>query len=195
MPSGNFAATLLFRPDCDPATAALRSFLAAIALRQTLAMTASPKALSLKWPNDVLLNGGKVAGILLESSGSGGRVDWLAIGIGVNLMAAPGADEVEPEATPPVSLFGETGTRVAAEDFLFWLASHFDHLEQLFQRFGFDPIRRLWLRNAARLGQPVRARTSTTEHHGTFETLDGDGNLVLSTAKGRIAVPAADIYF
>ncbi|MCL4157230.1 UNVERIFIED_CONTAM: hypothetical protein GTU68_048941, partial [Idotea baltica] len=84
-PRGNFAATLLLRLDDDPAQAALRSFSMAFALLQTLAMTVPKEKLSLKWPNDVLLDGGKVAGILLEANGQAGRVNWLSIGVGVNL--------------------------------------------------------------------------------------------------------------
>ena len=192
---GNFAATLFYRPDCNAQTAALRTFVAANALFWALAMEARSDRLSLKWPNDVLLNGGKVAGILLESSGTGEKVDWLAIGIGVNLAAAPAAESLEPDALPPVSLKQETAQTISPEDFLFWLASHFADQERMFGEFGFDPIRRLWLQHAARLGEPIKARTSREEFTGTFETVDEAGQLVLRTAKGQVAIPAGDVFF
>ena len=194
-PPGNFAATLFLRPNCDAQDAALRSFTAAYALYQTLALSAQDNALALKWPNDVLLNGGKVAGILLESSGQSTRVDWISIGIGVNLLSAPSAGEVETGAVIPVSVHEETGQTIAPEEFLAFLAGHFASLEEVFQKFGFDPIRRLWLKQAARLGEVITARTSQDEITGTFETIDDTGQLVLRTAKGQVHVAAADVFF
>ncbi len=195
-PQGNFGATLMMRPDGPPERAALRSFVAALALYDALrAATGTAGVLALKWPNDVLLNGGKVAGILLESAGAGRGVAWLAIGFGVNLAAAPAANEVEPGAARPVSLLGETGMSVAPEAFLDLLAPAFARWEDQFASFGFDPIRNAWLARAARRGERVTARTGTRTHEGRFETLDESGALVLATARGRLAIPAADVYF
>ncbi|MCV2869801.1 biotin--[acetyl-CoA-carboxylase] ligase [Defluviimonas sp. WL0002] len=195
-PEGNFAATLVMRPAGDPAQSALRSFVAALALADALALVMGPGAvLSLKWPNDVLLNGGKVAGILLESTGAGAGVTHLAIGIGVNLVAAPPIEAVEPGALPPVSVLGETGLRIAPEEFLTYLAAAFARWESQFSTFGFAPIRNAWLSRAARLGQPVTARTMTETIEGTFDTLGEDGALILATPQGRRAIPAADVFF
>lgn len=193
-PKGNFAATLLLRVNDDPAQAALRSFSMAVALRQTLAMSVPPEQLSLKWPNDVLLGGGKVAGILLEAIGQGGRVDWVSIGVGVNLVAAPTPDQVEDGAFRPVAV-ADYGTPPSPQDFLFWLASHFADQERLFKDFGFDPIRRLWLQHAARLGETITARLPHEDITGRFDTLDESGYLVLNTAKGPRHIAAADVYF
>ncbi len=195
-PQGNFAATLVMRPSEPPERVALRSFVAALALRDACILaTGRPAAFTLKWPNDVLLNGGKVAGILLESTGAGGTVSHIAIGIGVNLIAAPPKTAVEAGALPPVSLHGGTGVRVAPEEFLDLLAPCYAARETQFTTLGFDPIREAWLAAAARLGQPIRARTMTEDHHGTFETVDADGALVLKTANGRVTLPAADVFF
>lgn len=195
-PRGNFHATLAMQPDGPPDRAALRSFVAALALRDALAaVTGLPQALALKWPNDVLLNGAKVAGILLESAGAGRGVALLAVGVGVNLIAAPDAALLEPGAVPPVSLLAETGLRLTPEAFLAHLAPAFARWEALFQARGFAPLRAAWLSHAARLGQPIRARTGTTEHAGVFETIDTTGALILSTPRGRQAIPAAEIFF
>ncbi len=191
-PSGNFAATLVLRPAETPDVVALRSFVTALALFDAfVALTGRAEAFALKWPNDVLMHGGKLAGILLESAGSGARVDMLSIGIGVNLVAAPAAAEVEPGAVAPVSL----GADVSQEDFLGELAAHYAIWETRFVTYGFAPIREAWLARAARLGEVVTARTMQESFVGTFEDVDAQGNLVLATAKGRLAIPAADVFF
>jgi BirA family biotin operon repressor/biotin-[acetyl-CoA-carboxylase] ligase len=175
----------------SPADAALRSFVASLALREAfVAVTGQEDAFALKWPNDVLLKGGKVAGILLETLG-----DYLAIGIGVNLVHAPGADQVEAGAVTPVSLSGATGITVAPEVFLDALAAAFARLETQFTTYGFAPIRTAWLSHAARIGEVVTARTMRDETVGVFEDVDAQGNLILRTRQGRVAITAADVYF
>lgn len=175
---------------------ALRSFVAALALRDALiAVTGVAQPFALKWPNDVLCNGGKIAGILLESASAAGGVAHLVIGIGVNLIAAPDASQIEAGAVPPVSLLAETGKRVTPERFLDTLAPAFSGWEAVFTAQGFAPVRAAWLEGAAHLGRPIRARTGNATHHGTFQTIDESGALILTTAGGRLAIPAADVFF
>ena len=192
-PAGNFAATLVLKPEGGPGDAALRSFVAANALYETLARKVDKAHLSLKWPNDVLLDGRKVAGILLESSGSGGHLDWLAIGIGVNLVETPPSD---PDvAFAPISLADVTGNVISPESFLDDLALHFAEEEARFQAEGFEPVRLAWLSRAARLGEEITARTTREEFVGTFQTIDETGQLVLLGKAGQVAIPAADVFF
>ncbi len=190
-PVGNFAATLVMRPGGGPELAALRSFIASLALFDTIvAVTGRATGLALKWPNDVLLNGGKLAGILLESAGEN-----LSIGIGVNLLNTPARADVEPRAVPPVSLVSETGAQVTPEEFLDALAPAFARYETQFTTYGFAPIRSAWLSRAAKLGEVITARTGSAKHTGTFETIDETGALVISTAKGPQSIPAGEVYF
>ena len=192
-PPGNLNATLIFRPEATAAEAAKRTFLAANALYAALAIYVPAEKLSLKWPNDVLLSGGKVAGILLESSGQGPFVDWLSIGIGVNLRHVP--DGVTDAAFAPTSLMAEGGWEVETGDFLATLADAYATQEAKLLRLGFDRIRDDWLANAARLGEVITARTGREEISGTFDTIDEDGNLVLITGTGPRAIAAADVFF
>ena len=189
-PPGNFAASLLIRPGDPPARLALRSFVAGLALHDALsALTGLAAPFSLKWPNDVLLNGGKLSGILLETAPNGA----LIVGIGVNLRVAPPADA---EALfPPVALRTETGIDLPAERLLDHLAPAFAQWEDRLRRYGFEPVRDAFLARAARLGAPIQARTPTRVYEGRFDTIDADGALVLATADGRVSVPAADVFF
>ena len=195
-PEGNFAATLVMPLNGAAELAALRSFVAALALFDALvAVTGRAEAFALKWPNDVLLNGGKLAGILLESAGAGGRISHVAIGFGVNLRGAPDPDTLEPGALRPVSLLSEAGTDVAPEAFLDLLAPAFARHEAQLVTYGFAPVRAAWLSRAARLGEVITARTGREEVEGRFETVDAAGNLVLSTPRGRVTFSAADVFF
>jgi BirA family transcriptional regulator, biotin operon repressor / biotin---[acetyl-CoA-carboxylase] ligase len=191
---GNFAASLLMRPPGGPREAALRSFTASLGLFDALVLaTGRPDLFTLKWPNDVLLNGAKLAGILLETAGSEGA--GVAIGIGVNLAAAPDAAQLEPGALPPVSLAEATGIAMAPEDFLDLLAPAVAHWEERLVDEGFQPVRAAWLARAARIGQTLTARLPGREITGIFETVDESGAIVLAGPEGRVALPAADIHF
>ena len=191
-PEGNFAATLIWPSSASVSERALRSFVAALALRDAfVAATDMPDTFQLKWPNDVLLNGGKVAGILLESNDA-----HLAIGFGVNLLAAPDPGMIETGAVPPASLAEKTGYRLSPEQFLDHLAPAYAAREAEFTTYGFQPILNDWLAHAARLGQEIKVRTNADKTmSGIFETVDKDGMLVLNTPIERLRIAAADVFF
>jgi len=195
-PRGNFHATLVLKPAEPPETLALRSFAAALALRDALGqLTGLPDCFSLKWPNDVLLNGGKLAGILLESSGLGTPEPVLCIGIGVNLIAAPDPARLDPGAVPPVALLAATGHRIAPEAFLAALAPAYAAREAVLRTEGFGPLRAAWLAHAARRGEVIRARTGDQTREGIFDSIDAQGNLILRMAHATVAIPAAEVFF
>jgi BirA family transcriptional regulator, biotin operon repressor / biotin---[acetyl-CoA-carboxylase] ligase len=195
-PRGNFYGTFVMNPTEEAERVALRSFAAALALRDALvSVTGLPGSFALKWPNDVLLNGGKVAGILLESAALGSPSATLCIGIGVNLITAPDPAAIEPGAVLPVSLLAETGLRIMPDAFLAALAPAYAHWEKTFTAEGFAPLREAWLANAARLGEVIRARTGGEEREGVFDTIDIHGNLILKMTAGVVAISAADVFF
>lgn len=189
--SGNLYATLLLRPAGGAAEASLLSFAACLSIAELFEAAGGRAAL--KWPNDALLNGGKAAGVLLEGSGRGAAMDWLAVGCGVNLVshpeAAPGA------AHPPTDLLAETGRRLAPEAALAILAAALEGWRRRLAAEGFAPLRDAWLARAARLGQPIEARLPRESVKGLFEDVDAEGALVLRTATGLRRIHAADIYF
>lgn len=191
MPAGNFAATLIHRPEATLAEAARRSFMAANALFEALALSVDRQRLAQKWPNDVLLDGGKIAGILLESGARGQYVDWLAIGIGVNLKSAP---VVRGAVFAPVALSGAQDD-IGPEAFLTRLADCYATQEDKLATFGFARIREDWLRHAARLGEEITVTTAQTTVKGIFDTVDPAGNLILQTTDGTKIISAAEIHF
>ena len=195
-PAGNFAATLVLRPEGGPERAALHSFVAALALAEALAGVAPDADIALKWPNDVLLDGGKISGILLESTGTGQNLAHLAIGIGVNLAHAPPPEMLEPGALRPTTLAEATGMPPPSpEAFLDRLAPVFVRWQARLAAEGFAPIRAAWMERAARLGQQVTARTGRETLTGRFDGIDATGALLLAMPQGTRTIPAADIHF
>ncbi|MEM7179118.1 MAG: biotin--[acetyl-CoA-carboxylase] ligase [Pseudomonadota bacterium] len=195
MPPGNLAATLLDFPGHGVSAAGLRSFTASLAVADLLGRLAPGAGIGLKWPNDVLLNGGKVSGILLESASSGGSLAWLATGIGVNLAAAPDPGAIAPGTAPPTSVVAEGGRLCPSEEALTLLAAALAHWESRLHDEGFAPVRAAWLARAARLGEPIVARLPDREVRGTFEDVDDAGALVLRTPTGCERIAAADVFF
>ena len=189
-PAGNFAASLLFPPGGDIAHAPLRGFVAGLALLDALSALAALDAgrLRLKWPNDLLLDGGKLAGILVEGAGQG----RLIVGIGVNLTAAP--DPQPGAAFAPVAL-ASACPPPAPETLLAHLAPAFARREAQLLAEGFGALRADWLARAAGIGGPILARLPDREVAGIFETLDPTGALILRRPDGVAEVIAAgDIH-
>ncbi|WP_299358725.1 biotin--[acetyl-CoA-carboxylase] ligase [uncultured Paracoccus sp.] len=196
MPQGNLAATFIFTPEAPADRVAQLSFVAAVALHDTLRQVVGPtQRLAIKWPNDVLLNDRKVAGILLESVGAGQRVRAVAIGVGVNLAAAPDPGLLQDATVPPGSVHAETGVVITPDDCLDLLAQGFDRWLAAWQTHGFTSVRAAWLARAARLGQTITARCGPSTHAGRFDDIDDTGALIMTTPAGRQVISAADVHF
>ncbi|MEM9046024.1 MAG: biotin--[acetyl-CoA-carboxylase] ligase [Pseudomonadota bacterium] len=192
MAPGNLAATLLTFPSYSPEQAGLRSFVAALAVADLFAALAVVDV-RMKWPNDVILRGGKGAGILLESASNANGLAWLAVGIGVNLISVP--EEVEPGTLPPTSVVGVGGMRTGQDEALAILATAWDHWDKRLEEEGFEPIRTTWLSRAARVGEEIEARLPDRSVTGVFEDVDETGALVLRTPTGVERITAADVFF
>ena len=191
-PVGNLAATLLLRPARSPAEAAQLSFVAALSASDMVQSFAPGMRVAVKWPNDVLADGKKIAGILLESaSRGGGPLDWLAVGIGVNLAYHPEGTEF-----PATSLADLCEAVPPARDALLRLASHWAKWYEDWRVQGFAPIRDAWLARAAQIGGRIRARLQNEETSGVFEGIDETGALILRETQDRTRVIAAgEVFF
>ena len=187
---GNFAATYLMPIAGDLSNVALHSFVASLALRDAFVQAmGQPERFRLKWPNDVLMDGGKLAGILLETCGVG--PSHLCIGIGVNLAIAPEAAKIERTSTAPQHLNGQ----ITPSDFLTLLAHFFSIRVDQFNTHGFTATRADWLKDAAKLGEIITARMPHTEITGKFVTVDEGGGVVLQAGSDQHVIHAADIFF
>ncbi|MEM8625414.1 MAG: biotin--[acetyl-CoA-carboxylase] ligase [Pseudomonadota bacterium] len=193
---GNLFASLLIRPAMTPDQAALVSFAACLSVADLVDAVLGPAAATLKWPNDVLARGRKISGILLESSASHGSLDWLVIGIGVNLIAKPEAGALRQGGTPATSLAEEGGAALSPIEALETLSASLTHWLALLAREGFGPVRAAWLSRASHLGCTIGAGLPTERLEGIFEDVDATGSLVLRTPDDqRRVIPAADVYF
>jgi BirA family biotin operon repressor/biotin-[acetyl-CoA-carboxylase] ligase len=180
---GNLAATLLLRPQV--AQVAQLSFAAALAVSDMVAAFAPHAAITVKWPNDVLAEGRKIAGILLEA-GPG----WLAVGMGVNLVAAPENTEF------PAIALADLGVAPPSRDTaLAVIANRFAHWYDAWMEDGFEPLRTAWLARAGGLGGPIRARLPHEERSGVFEGIDANGALLLNEHGLVRPISAGEVFF
>jgi len=193
-PEGNLYCSLLLRPELPPADAAQLSFIAALAIAEALdGVLASPSRLAFKWPNDVLLDGRKVAGILLESSGGRkGRLDWLVVGCGLNIRHFPATSG----GYPATSLAAAGFDRVTIGDLLAAFVGAFERWRARWQDSGIGPVRDAWLARAAQIGGEIAVRLPDSELRGRFTGLDPSGALQLDLPDGsRQTVTAGDVFF
>lgn len=193
-PPGNLYLSLVLRPDCTPAEAAQLGFVAALGVGDGVGSVAPPMVeVHYKWPNDVLFNGRKGAGILLESNMSpDGGLDWLVLGIGVNLRSHP--EDTEFEATS--LCFEGAPPELSAVDLLEAFARHFLSWVNRWLEDGFAPIRKRWLDHAHGLGEQIRVRLPNETLTGRFHDLDERGALLLETADGAMrSIAAGDVFF
>lgn len=186
-PAGNLHFSLLIRIQ-SLSSAAQLGFAAAAALASALNGLLPQGQFQAKWPNDVMAAGRKCAGMLLESAGT----DWLVLGIGVNVVAAP----------PPVGLnhpacaLADLGFSGTADDVLTAFCTDFLPLVQAWRGQGFAPVRQAWLGCARGLGQPIVVRLETDTQTGLFAGLDEEGALLLDQgASGFRRILAGDVFF
>jgi BirA family transcriptional regulator, biotin operon repressor / biotin---[acetyl-CoA-carboxylase] ligase len=190
-PRGNLYATLLLEDPAPPLHAPELSFVAALAVLDAIVDRAPALArpLALKWPNDVLCGGEKLAGILLEGRMLGESIA-VAIGIGVNCVHHPA------QTSYPATDLAAAGTSMSAEDLFAALSrAMVRRLAQWQSGAGFAGIRRDWLARAAGIGEIMHVRLPDREMSGRYEGLDDGGCLLLRCADGTLQTIAAGEVF
>jgi BirA family biotin operon repressor/biotin-[acetyl-CoA-carboxylase] ligase len=187
-PMGNLYISKLLRPSCKADKAGQMAFVTAVALSDAIdEVIEDGHVKTLKWPNDVLIDGKKVSGILLESKlDKHGRIDYLIVGTGVNIFAPPegavGLDAIKKE-------------RIAINTFRDL------YLEKLLARYiswqdkGFAEIRHTWLKQAHGLGQDMKIRLPEITYHGVFEGIDDNGTLIATVDGEKRTFTAGEVHF
>ena len=194
-PGGNFSGSILIKIDEDVQNLALRSFVAALSVFDAVDQKIGEEhELLIKWPNDLLLNGKKICGILLETRNFG-TVSALVIGIGVNLLSSPNLDKNQNIIIKPGSILGETGVKLDPIYFSELIADQYALRENQFRTMGFSKIRETWMDRATKLGKRITARTPNSEYHGIFDSIDEKGQLILITNGEKKKIAAAEIFF
>ncbi|MGL4325339.1 MAG: biotin--[acetyl-CoA-carboxylase] ligase, partial [Beijerinckiaceae bacterium] len=191
---GNLYATLLLTEPCPIHNAPQLGFVAGLALHDALAkVVPEPASVRLKWPNDVLIGGAKISGILLEGghrpAGKNGAEHAVAIGIGVNVAHHPA------EVLYPATNLAESGSTMDVHVMFAALSDCMaERMAQWQAGQGFAAIRAGWMRAAAGLGQEIEVRQDQAILRGIFREIDADGRMVLEHNGKLTLVHAGDVY-
>lgn len=202
-PPGNLYASLLMSEPAPAGRVPELAFVAALAVRDAIAAAApalAPK-LALKWPNDVLLDGGKCAGILIEGDHEPRKAVKVVIGIGVNCAhypkasAAPRPQRGEPLLYPATALSAHDVAVAPERLFERLSASMLARLTQWDHGAGFVAILADWVAAARGIGEPIRVRTGHGERTGRFAGVDPSGRLMLAEDGGTVElISAGDVF-
>jgi len=175
--------------DCSPALAPQLSFVACVAVGEVLRPLLPPvNRVTYKWPNDVLLNGKKVAGILLEMIDLPEKKEnAYLVACGLNIMSQP--TEVR---YPTTSLHNE-GVYLSYDEILQGIVSSFQFYIELWKREGFQSILQLWMTWAAHIDMPIALDFQGKVHEGIFKGMDREGAMLLKTPSGLITIKTGEV--
>lgn len=182
---GNLFLSCLFRPMCDAQHIGFLSLMVGVAVyKAAVELGETTEALMLKWPNDVLLNGQKCAGILLESDVSAdGQIEWVAAGVGVNIVSSPDDEGVALNIDVEVDVFRDC------------FLKHLQDMYGLFQKDDFGSIIKEWLAVGHSEGTDLTVKIGKEHVQGCFDGLDADGNLILGLGAGaQRIISAGEVY-
>lgn len=193
-PEGNLYVSVLLQPEKPIEECAQLSFVASLAVAETLeGIVPEQTQIACKWPNDILLHGRKLAGILLESfvvpGGDGKR--WICIGVGINIDSFP------EHVMYPATCLREAGVDlISAKIVLSRFIHHFVQRYDSWCEGGFKSVQKAWLKRAYHLGQPIEVMVGDTLVEGLFDTVDAEGQLRVKQKDGTLCtLHAGDVFF
>ncbi len=183
-PGVNVYTSVIVRPSFEPARAPQLSIAAGVAVAETLEAYC-PGRIALKWPNDAQIGGKKVCGILSQMKMKASDIDFVVLGIGINVNLA--SEQFPPDIREiATSIAVETGRKTDLDSLINRLYENLTKWYSTLVSRGFEPVRQAWLGLAPMIGQAVSIRFGEEEVSGTAEGIDDDGSLILKTPTNEI---------
>ncbi len=177
----NLYCSIILRPEIKPVAAPQLTFLSAVAVARTIERLSDLKP-RIKWPNDILIDGKKVAGLLNEMSAETDKVNFVVLGIGVNINMR--AEQFPADLRhPATSIFIETGKTVSRSSFARVLLEELDELYLEFIKEGYAPVRKEWLEKSMLAGALVTVSDNGSSRSGRVRGIDESGALILETGE------------
>lgn len=183
--------SLILRPNIPPMEVSKMTLLAAVAVARAIRHHGLTDC-GIKWPNDILVKGRKMVGILTELNGSAEKVNYIIMGIGVNTGIT--AEDLPKDLQSIVTSFAREGVRVSRLALLETLLKEIEGLYQTVCRDGFAPVLAEWRALSCMLGQDVTVTSIDKTFSGKAVDIDENGNLLVATSEGVEVVMAGDIH-
>ncbi|NMC76512.1 MAG: biotin--[acetyl-CoA-carboxylase] ligase [Candidatus Methanofastidiosa archaeon] len=187
-PEGGIAISFILKPNVSPERAPQMTLISSLALVETLNKIHNGLNAKIKWPNDILISGKKISGILTELSADMEKINYVVVGVGVNLNST--VENLPENAT---SLKIETKEQVSIKQFL---KSFFDHYDKLYLEYlngGIDQIIERWKKNSDTIGKKVKIIGINETYEGLAKDIDENGALILKTNEKEIKVYSGDV--
>ena len=181
-PKGGIYISLILRPTISPVEAPKFTLLAAVAIAEAL-LSMTPLNIHIKWPNDILVDGKKIAGILTEMSTEMDAVNYIVVGLGLNVNTPRFPDEIQGIAT---SILIETGKVFPRVRLIQEYLERYETYYEMYKKTGFDPIINRWKDLSNIVGKKVEVRVIGNQFIGEALDIDGDGALILKDDQGVI---------
>lgn len=161
-------------------------FISSVSIAESIKELAPKLEVSIKWPNDVLVKGGKISGILIET----GESNTVIVGIGVNLISAPKADNILYKVADLRSM----GCDISREQFLQTYLRHFNTNIAICKNDEFLPLRQKWMRYAAGIDKEILINQGAKQQKGIFKGIDEQGYLLLKQGDKITNIAAGDVF-
>lgn len=187
-PEGNLHLSILLRPMASPRELLRLPAIASLAFLSALGEPGLP--LQIKWPNDILLDGRKMAGILVESSSEGDKVRWAVVGFGVNMLRA--GDNIPSELKNRLAFVHELDESLEPDDLALRIVSGMKEWSKAMTGDGWEKARDEWTRHAL-LNVPYLFRDGEKKTRGVPVRLDISGGLVMETGAGEVIVYSGEM--